>query len=270
MTVANAARSAIFTHTLGEGPALVMLHGWAMHGGLMLDFAQRLASRCRVTLVDLPGHGRSEPRSDYALDSLLDALMAVVPERACWLGWSLGGLLALAAAERAPRRVSGLILMAGTPRFTRSADWPGVDAEVLRQMAGHLEEDRAATLRRFIGLQTFGQAQAKDLARTLQTRLDEAPPADPVALRGGLQLLLNEDLRSALAAYSGPTLTLLGERDRLVPAALQANLHELKPDMAVHTVSGAAHLPFFTHPQETVCRVEAFLEGVCCHQEGAG
>ena len=45
----------------GAGPDLVLLHGWAMHSGIWRDVRERLARHFRLHLVDLPGHGRSDP-----------------------------------------------------------------------------------------------------------------------------------------------------------------------------------------------------------------
>ena len=50
----------------GSGPPLVMLHGWAMHGGIFAPLAARLERHFQLHLVDLPGHGRS---GDSALAS---------------------------------------------------------------------------------------------------------------------------------------------------------------------------------------------------------
>ncbi|MEO8742605.1 MAG: alpha/beta fold hydrolase, partial [Lysobacteraceae bacterium] len=43
----------------GNGPPLVLIHGWAMHSGLFGALLDRLAERRTLHLVDLPGHGRS-------------------------------------------------------------------------------------------------------------------------------------------------------------------------------------------------------------------
>ena len=44
----------------GQGPDLVMLHGWSMHSAVWHDLADALASRFTLHLVDLPGHGQSD------------------------------------------------------------------------------------------------------------------------------------------------------------------------------------------------------------------
>ena len=52
--------------TLGSGPSLVLLHGWALHGGVFAPLVQRLSDRYTLHLVDLPGHGHSRD-SEVAL-----------------------------------------------------------------------------------------------------------------------------------------------------------------------------------------------------------
>ena len=68
----------------GHGPIpLVLLHGWAMHGGVLAPLAEALEEQCTMYLVDLPGHGRSrdcglplEPRACAA--AIVSCLMNVV------------------------------------------------------------------------------------------------------------------------------------------------------------------------------------------------
>ena len=114
----------------GRGPALVMLHGWALDSGVWAAVRARLASRFELHLVDLPGHGRNAgvpPAAD--VHGIAAQVLAVAPPHAHWLGWSLGGLVALAAALAAPRRVTRLVLTATTPRFVQAADWPAAQTE---------------------------------------------------------------------------------------------------------------------------------------------
>ena len=89
---------------IGRGPPLVLIHGWAMHGGVFAPLLDRLGAHFECHVVDLPGHGLSEERDGLALDATVERLLALLPP-AIWLGWSLGGLFALEAAARAPERV---------------------------------------------------------------------------------------------------------------------------------------------------------------------
>lgn len=249
----------LHTESFGVGPDLVMVHGWAMHSGVWRDFAERLADRVRVTLIDLPGHGLSGNVADFSVDTVAAALAEAAPPRAHWLGWSLGALLSTGVAERFPNRVRSLTLMAGSPRFVAQPDWPGVEAALLAQVAANLETDFFKTLKRFIGLQTFGQENARALARHIEACLDEFDPPDAAAVRGGLAVLQQADLRDALSRSAVPTLAVLGAHDRLVPKTMGTALRALMPSAEVYMLDTAAHLPFATHPGETAALVLDFI-----------
>lgn len=249
----------IHAETLGAGPELVMVHGWGMHGGVWRDFAEQLAGFARVTLIDLPGHGLSALEGSFSRAAIGPELAQVVPRRAVWLGWSLGVLFALDQAERAPHRVSGTILVAGTPRFVADQDWPGMSLDRLDQFGRDLENDYVATATRFIALQTAGMDDARSAARLLARKIAERPSPQPVALRGGLAMLRHDDLRATLSDHAAPTLALLGERDRLVPIELERALPRLAPRAECQVLKGAAHLPFFTHRNDVVEAIRCFL-----------
>ena len=131
--------------TLGSGPSLVLLHGWALHGGVFAPLVQRLSDRYTLHLVDLPGHGFSrDSEVPLALDATVHAILARTPP-AAWLAWSLGGLFALQAAASSPR-VRGLAMVAATPRFVRDGDWAhAVEGRVLAQFGDDLRNDYAGT-----------------------------------------------------------------------------------------------------------------------------
>jgi pimeloyl-[acyl-carrier protein] methyl ester esterase len=249
----------IHVESFGQGPELVMVHGWAMHGGVWRDFAERLANRVRVTLVDLPGHGRSGDVEEFSLNRVAAVLADAVPQPAHWLGWSLGALLALAVAERRAGRVRSVTLLAGSPRFVAAPGWPGVTAENFDQFARDFETDFRGTAKRFLALQTFGMADARTSARRVEARLAECAPPESRALRGGLALLQGEDLRESLRRLDCPALAVLGARDRLVPEATGTALRGLAPRAEVHVLEAAAHLPFLTHPDETEALIVDFI-----------
>ena len=109
-----------------------MVHGWAMHSGIWRDFAKLLAQNHQVTLVDLPGHGRSKKIDSFTLEQISEALVNAMPdESSCWLGWSLGATVVLDIANRFPERVNSLVLLAGNPFFTQTPEWSGMAIELL-------------------------------------------------------------------------------------------------------------------------------------------
>ncbi|MDW8478643.1 MAG: alpha/beta hydrolase [Xanthomonadales bacterium] len=117
---------------------LVLLHGWGMHGGIFEPLLAALPEGIGARTIDLPGHGARAARPVPAtLEDWAEAVLAEAPPRASWLGWSLGGLVALAAARLAPERVERLILVASAPRLTPAPDWPeGIDPRPARRLRG--------------------------------------------------------------------------------------------------------------------------------------
>ncbi|HYE36162.1 pimeloyl-ACP methyl ester esterase BioH [Methylocaldum sp.] len=249
----------LYWETFGQGDDLVLVHGWGMHSGVWRDFVETLAQKVRVTVVDLPGHGRSGDVGDFSLTNLADVLLTIAPEHAHWLGWSLGALPVLHIADRCPSRAKSVIIMAGNARFVAENDWPGVDPALLAQFASDLEGNYEGTIRRFLGLQTFGMENSRLLVKELAARVTECEPPDQAALRGGLSLLRHADLRDALRRLTIPSLVILGARDRLVPKAAGASMQALNFRSELHVIDGAAHLPFITHPAETASLVTNFI-----------
>jgi pimeloyl-[acyl-carrier protein] methyl ester esterase len=238
----------------GRGPELVMLHGWGMHSAVWSDWADELAAYFRVYLVDLPGHGSST----LVRSTLTDwsaAVRAVVPDNAWWLGWSLGGLVALHAARTNPAGIRGLALVASTPRFVASADWTcAVDAQVFEQFARQLDTDLERTLTRFLALQLRGSRASTATLRRLRQLLQQRPLAQKQALVAGLDFLQGTDLRPALAAVQLPVHWLFGERDTLVPVRLAEQVSGHKA-----IIAGAGHAPFLSHAQACTAQLRAWL-----------
>lgn len=243
----------------GSGPDLVMLHGWALHGGVFDALAQRLQAHFRIHRVDLPGHGRSrDSRLPLGVDSVLEALGPQV-DGATWLGWSLGGVLALEAAlgiEPAPR---GLVMLAASPRFLRADDWPhAVDPALLESMRAGLEADSAQVIERFIALEALGSDRAREDARRLRGYVFDRPLPAPSALAEGLALLREADHRAELPGLRCPSLWIAGRRDRLMPPAALEAAAAASPGGRFVRIDGGGHAPFLGHLDEVVEAVLAF------------
>lgn len=243
-------------------PDVVMLHGWAMHGGVWGKFADRLAGVARLHVFDLPGHGLSPCGSEASLEVLADAVLAEAPSRAAWLGWSLGGMVALTAALRAPRRVSRLVLVATSPCFARRDDWPcAVAPNILEEFADGLERDVPATVKRFVALQAMGAPDARAQAAWLGRRLAQRPMAQVDALRAGLDILARGDLRPRLAEVNQPVALLAGAHDPLVPLEAAESLGAMLPNARLAVFRRSAHAPFLGEPEAAAQAAAEFLCG---------
>ncbi len=261
----------------GRGAPLVLLHGWAMHGGVFAPLAARLSDAFELHLVDLPGHGRSRDSAvPLEPDAVVEAIAAHVPA-APWLGWSLGGMFALRAAASRPGAVPALLMMCSAPRFVRdmaatapaaassatvatSADGRyGMSPEVFAGFAQGLREDYHGTLERFIALEAFGSDDARGELRALRDEVFARgePPAS--ALAQGLDLLRTVDQRPLLPGLEVPSLWIAGRRDRVVdPRAMRAAA-EGTPGARFVQVEHGGHAPFLTHADEVAEAIAGFL-----------
>jgi pimeloyl-[acyl-carrier protein] methyl ester esterase len=246
--------------TRGLGPSLVLVHGWAMHGGIFAPLLDALARVRTLHLVDLPGHGRSADEA-LVLDDCARTLVARIGP-ADWLGWSLGGLVALEAARQAPDSVRTITLLATNPRFVTAPDWEhGVPHDVFVEFGADLARDYDRTIDRFLALECHGSDCARDDLRTLRRQLNDHGAPSRQALEAGLEILDGSDLRDALPSLTMPALWLAGARDRLVPWQAMAWAAERMPSARFARITGGGHAPFIGHPDRVLAELLPFLDG---------
>lgn len=244
----------IWWETKGEGNChLVLLHGWGLNAQVWDCIVPQLSSQFTLHLVDLPGYGRSSGFSAMTLQEMAECVLAQAPQRAVWLGWSLGGLVASKVALLAPERVSGLVTVASSPCFGAQDEWPGIKPDVLAGFQRQLSEDFQRTVERFLALQTMGTETARQDARQLKQAVLSLPMPSTEVLNGGLEILKTEDLRDALSGLEIPFLRLYGRLDGLVPRKIVATLDTRWPQSQSLIFPKAAHAPFISHPDD-FCR----------------
>lgn len=233
--------------SIGRGPNISLIHGWAMHGGIFHELTERLSERCRVHVIDLPGHGESRaPESGFELQDLVDRLERLLPP-SIWVGWSLGGLIAMRAAAAGSAALRGLALIGASPRFVVDADWPhAVPLAVFQQFHDDLQSDYDAALERFLALEMHGDENAQQGLRDLKAHIFERGRPDPAVLERGLALLERTDLREQVSRIAVPNVWIAGSRDRLVPSPALEWGARIAGGRFV-SIAKAGHAPFLTH-----------------------
>lgn len=246
--------------TSGAGPDLVLLHGWGLGAGAWDCVLPALAERFRVHRVSLPGYdGTPDDGGDFR--QIATAIAATIPAGAMLCGWSLGGMLGIAAA--ATNRNAGparLVLVGTTMRFVQDGEWTAAQTPASHDaFSAAVAADPATALRRFVMLFNQGDQRVRDVVRTLTRSLPGVPASTPVLLRG-LDWLRDADLRSLLPKLTLPTLVLHGECDPLMPLAAGECLATTLPNARLEVYAGCAHAPFVSDPARFVARLAEFCE----------
>jgi pimeloyl-[acyl-carrier protein] methyl ester esterase len=251
------------TKITGEGPDMVLLHGWSMNSEIWQPILPALEASFTVHCIDLPGHGINIDCSPGdRLEDWANAVISVMPASSTCLGWSLGGLLALAVARRQPACIERLGLIACTPKFTADQDWSwAMDAALLDDFSSGLSVNDHATLHKFIKLVALGDPRTVQLSRRLQQIVNRGGMASLPALRAGLRFLRDEDLRAVFHDFSGALWVALGDEDRLLPVDAVSGLVRLNEAVRIDIFEYCGHVPFVTYPDMFLSRLQNWLDG---------
>lgn len=221
---------------------IALLPGWGIRAACFAGMPAKVAG-LQTTRIELPGHGVPEAGS---AEDWLDRLRPALACAPVWAGWSLGGLLAIAAA--AARPPDRLILIASTPCFEAREDWQGIAASEFDAMTDLAQSSAKAAIARMLALGVRSEARA--------LRQHAAQPPPSTTLLQGLAWL-RRDLRVLYRKLDIPILWVHGRQDRLVPAVAQ--IHRLNPSASHHVFEKAGHAPFLSEMQPTISLMEDFL-----------
>lgn len=258
-------------------PPIVALHGFTGDGTTWGRFAEAWragASRPTLLAVDLVGHGRSPDPNDpaaYRLDAQVASVCAALDglgvSRAIWLGYSMGGRIALAAAVARAERVAGLVLVSASPGLADDAERAARAADDAA-LAGRIEAD---------GVEAFVDDWAAHPLFATQARLGAAHAAAARAQRlGNRAAALAHSLREAGAGAMTPLwgdLGTLAMPTLIVTGALDAKYDRLGRAMAGAmtgvaggarnvVVAGAGHAVLYEAPSALAGAVHAWLDEI--------
>jgi 2-succinyl-6-hydroxy-2,4-cyclohexadiene-1-carboxylate synthase len=252
----------------GEGPALVMLHGFtgsAAGWGRHLDALA--AYGLRVIAFDLPGHGQSDAPDDpqrYAIERYQQDIVAALRElgvskgQAILLGYSMGGRIALYAAFSGFFRA--LVLESASP---------GVEDPVERERRRIDDEALAASIERD-GVEAFVARWEKLSLFASQSTLPLEVREDVHRQRlhnraGGLAQSLRgagtgvqPSLHARLPTLHIPVLLISGELDTKF-TTIARHMAQALPQAHLHIVPGAGHTVHLERPEEFVSLVGDFI-----------
>jgi len=253
----------------GDGPALVMVHGF---GGAKEDFTDHvdvLARDHRVVIFDHRGHGESDAPDDpvaYSLDRLAaDTLVvadAVGASSFRLLGHSLGGMVARRVVLGRPERVDALVLMDTSP-----GPVPGMDGELIEMAATLALDEGMDELKRV--LDAFGPLGTPAYERVLTERPGYQAFNDhkwsmlsPVMWATLVREIRDQpDELARLADVTCPSLVLVGDEDEPF-LGVSRRMAATVPGALLVVVPDAGHSPQFENPAAWLQAMTDFLASV--------
>jgi non-heme chloroperoxidase len=195
---------------------VVLIHGWGMSGDYWASAVEALlADGHGAIVVDHRGCGRSDRDfSDMSIHAIARDVVAIVERcgaaRVALNGWSLGGAVAVAAAELLGDRVAGLILTCGaSPRYVQGDDFPH----------GGLPEDVlgiGAAITAALAEGASGEGASEAMIGWVERGFLATGPRASETLAG----LATLDQRDLLASFAFPVLSIGGAKDSIADPAI--------------------------------------------------
>jgi pimeloyl-ACP methyl ester carboxylesterase len=255
----------------GQGPPVVLIHGFA--GSIwQWEYQQRaLSTQFRVITLDLLGAGLSdkpdiEYRPDQFVSFFVGFLDALKVEHASLVGNSMGAGLAIAMAVAHPKRVDRLVLISGFPpqvkkHLTSPIIKSALDRDVplwLVELGNWLVGARTseAVLREIV----FDHSKLTPAVLDRSNRNRRRPGLLGPILAMGRSLQQWEDgYARRLGEITHPTLILWGEQDRVFPIATGEKLHATISGSRFERIQQAGHIPQWEAPDQVNPLLTKFL-----------
>lgn len=242
-------------------PWLVFAHALGLDHTMWDAQVAAFGRACNILRLDLRGHGQSQaPAGEYTLeqmaDDLRDLLDHLAIRRCHFVGLSLGAMVGQLAAIRSPLRFASLTLAGAACRFSTQMQpqWAERLAAVRSQLGMNAVIDASIS-----GWFTaaFFATRAAGVAAAVQV-LRRTPVAGYV---GAIHAMSRADLTTRLTAITCPVLLLVGEDDRVMPAAYAEEIARLLPQARLQRISGASHLSNIEQADDFNAALRAFLAG---------
>jgi len=245
----------------GQGPALLLIHGFPLNRRMWLPQLQPLSGAgYRVIAPDLRGFGESDaPDGNYSIDRFADDMVALLDalniERAVVGGMSMGGYILMNLLERHPERVRAACFIT-----TRSTADDEVGRERRTALAAEAERWGANPIVKIFAELLFGSETAQVKPELIARATAWMRATDPKGLSGALLSMRDrKDYTPLLPGFKQPSLVIAGAEDRAAaPDAVEVLTAGL-PDCRSQVIARAGHMANLEQPEAFNAALLEFL-----------
>jgi len=233
-----------------KDPSLLFIHGAGGNGELWEEQAAFFKGKHSIFLLDLPGHGSSDPRGEdrigsYARWARLSSEKLFGKRPFVLVGHSMGGAIVLELALKPPDGLKGIVMVGSGAKLA-------VTRAIFQMLSGN-PEAFFETIGRF----AFSSAAPVALVERFVRVAKQCPP--PVIFND-FQACDHFDIRNRLPEIRIPTLVLCGEEDQLTPVKYSRYLHENIPTSRLIIIPNAGHMVMSEQPDTLNRTIESFLD----------
>jgi 3-oxoadipate enol-lactonase len=233
------------TDPVGAAGTVVLLNSLGTTTAMWDRVVPLLTGPFDVVRFDQRGHGTASVRATTGLDDLVDDLLGVLDrldvERAHLAGISIGGMIGIRAAARAPERVSSLTAMCCAAVLDRQS-WLE-RGRVVREQG--LDAIVPSVIDRW-----FAAEFRKHRPDVVRAYTDMLGSTDPEGYAIGCDVLAGADVRDDLARVAARTLVIGGAEDPATPPHEQRTMADAVPDARLVVLASVAHLAPVAAPRE--------------------
>ena len=254
----NAGRGALTAVRTGAGPDIVLLHSLLSDRHAFDQVLPALASRHRVTLINLPGFHGSAPTPLALMDAYVAAIQDGFQEfgvgnDSILIGNGFGGTIALAFAMAHPESLARLVLS------DAAACFPPEGRQQFAIMAGKVAEAGLGSIAEIVAKRVFSPAYLAAHPEAIEERKAVLLQIHPQAFQAACKILQEIDLQPLLHRMKVPTLVVCGEFDQATPPTLNKLVAEKVAGARYLQLPGCGHCPALEQPRAFINAIKDFV-----------
>jgi pimeloyl-ACP methyl ester carboxylesterase len=249
----------------GNGPALLLLHGFLESKEIWDDFTETLQKEFTVVTIDLPGHGESELLAEtHSMQLMAGAVKEVLQSekisKAVIAGHSMGGYVALQFTADNEQLVKGLVL------FHSHANADTDEAkENRRRTINIVKQNRAGFIRQFIP-DLFDQKHVEKHSAEIQKLQNQAALMTPEAIVAALEGMRDRSNQLQYLLLSEiPVLFIIGKQDSRIPYNQLMAQAVIPSHSEILLLEDVGHMGFIEAPDKTMQALKHFV--IRCFEE---
>lgn len=244
----------------GQGPAVVLLHGFLEDLSMWKGILPALSEGHQVIRIDLLGHGKTDNTGSIAsMEEQAEMVQTVLSELGTrhysLIGHSMGGYVALAMTEMYPDQVRGLCLMNSTSFADTS------EKKINRDRAIHAVRQNHRSFARIAIPGLFAPSNRVKFAKEIKELTEISLKMKPQGIIGSLEgMKIRKDRSSIFKKSQVPKLLIIGEQDPALELDTLIPQAQYKGVRAVSFTDG--HMSHIENQSELTESLLQFLEEI--------